>query len=93
LGSDECYELELDEGERSSFGLDSASVLLELRSESELYGVFYTAKGLQWDIWSDIAASQRAQDLSFARDNPMQAVRELLGYCWRPDFEYSPDEE
>ena len=90
---DECYELELDERERQAFRLDSASVLLELRSGSDLYGVFYTANGMHWDIWSDIAASQQMQGLSFARDNPLQAARELLAHSWRPDFEYDPDEE
>lgn len=90
---DNCCEIELTEVERESLGLDSTSVLLELRPETGLYGVFYSAKGMQWDVWSDTAEDHEAQKISYAMRDPTVAVRTLLGRRWRPDFNYDPDEE
>jgi hypothetical protein len=87
-----CYEVELAEGECKALGLDSASVLLELRPHSSLYGVFYTAKGMQWDVWSDSAEDESQQDISFAIGDPARAAYVLLSNRWRPDFQYDSEE-
>lgn len=88
-----CFEIELAESDCQALRLDNASVLLELRPTSGLYGVFYTAKGLQWDVWSDHAEGEDGRDIAFALNDPVQAACDLLGHHWRPDFEYDPDEE
>ncbi len=89
---EECYEIELADGDCEAFRIDSASVLLELRRGSGLYGIFYTAKGLQWDIWSDTAEEEGRQDITYALRDPVRAACELLNHNWRPDFEYDPEE-
>lgn len=87
-----CCEIELEEAQRAVFGLDHGSVLLELRPESDLYGVFYTAKGLQWDVWSDHADGE-PRGVAYAVADPVRAASELLAHRWRPDFEYDPEED
>jgi len=93
MSSENCIELQLAESACETFRLDNASVLLELRPASGLYGIFYTAKGLQWDLWSDLVDDDNSRDISYARRDPMKAACELLSHHWRPDFEYEPDEE
>ena len=88
-----CIEIQLAENDCQAFGLDTASVLLELRPTSGLYGIFYTAKGMQWDLWSDLVADESGRDVSYAQRDPVGAACELLSHHWRPDFEYDPDEE
>jgi len=88
-----CIELQLAESACQAFRLDNGSVLLELRPTSGLYGIFYTAKGLQWDLWSDLVEDENSRDIAYALRDPMRAACELLSHHWRPDFEYEPDEE
>ena len=91
--SDEnCYEIQLAKTDCEAFHLDNASILLEVRASSDLYGVFYTAKGLQWDVWSDAAQEGNRQGIAYAKRNPVQAACELLSYHLRPDFKYDPEE-
>jgi hypothetical protein len=86
-----CCEIELSEADRATFGLDRASVLLEVRPHGDLYGVFYDAKGLQWDVWSDHGEEHRG--IAYAMEDPLRAASELLRQRWRPDFEYDPEED
>jgi hypothetical protein len=88
-----CIDIELADNDCRAFRLDNPSVMLETRPHSSLYGVFYTAKGLQWDIWSDLLDDENSREISYALRNPLGAACELLSHHWRPDFEYDPDEE
>jgi len=88
-----CIELQLAESDCRAFRLDNASVLLELRPTTGLYGIFYSAKGMQWDLWSDLVEDENGRDISYALRDPMKAACELLGHHWRPDFEYESEEE
>ena len=88
-----CCEIELIEADRMTLGLDEGSILLELRPYSDLYGVFYKAKGLQWDVWSDMSDEEERRGIAYAMNDPVRAASELLRHRWRPDFEYTPDED
>jgi len=87
-----CLEIELSKKDCREFQLDTTSVLLEFRPASGLYGIFYTAKGMQWDLWSDLMEEETERDISFARNDPVKAACGLLGRQWRPDFLYEPEE-
>jgi hypothetical protein len=87
---DNCCEIQLSENDRASFELDESRILLELRPHSGLYGVFYSAKGRQWDVWSDLNATE-VRGIQHAVRDPAGAACELLSHEWRPDFEYDPD--
>ena len=87
-----CYEIELTNKDCETFQLDNTSVLLEVRSDAGLYGVFYTAKGMQWDVWSDAAEEEERQDVAYAICDPVRAACELLAHRVRPDFKYDPEE-
>ena len=91
---DNCYEIRLTGEDLERFGLDTDEVLLELRPKRGEYGVFYNAKGRQWDVWydpEDEDAPRRA--IAFALEDPITAACELLAREWRPDFAYDPDAE
>lgn len=87
-----CCEIELNEAAQATFGLDRPSVLVELRPYSGLYGVFYHAKGLQWDLWSDLCEEEEHRSIAYAMEDPVRASSGLLSRRWRPDFEYDPNE-
>jgi hypothetical protein len=87
-----CYSIELAKADRETFQIDNSTVLLELRPETGLYGAFYTAKGLQWDVWSDEAQEDERQYIAYAVRDPVQAACELLNYHLRRDFQYDPEE-
>ena len=87
-----CYEIQLTNKDCETFQIDNTSVLLEVRNDAGLYGVFYTAKGMQWDVWSDAAEEEERQDVAYAICDPVRAACELLGHQIRPDFKYDPEE-
>jgi hypothetical protein len=91
---DNCFDIQLAKGDLALFRLDNGYILLELRPDRNDYGAFYTAKGRQWDLWSDPEESaDQAVGVSFAVREPVKAAVELLSRRWRPDFDYDPDEE
>ena len=91
---DNCFEIQLAEGDLALLKLDKSYILLELRPDRNDYGAFYTAKGREWDLWSDPEESaDQAAGASFAAREPVKAAVELLSRRWRPDFDYDPDEE
>lgn len=92
--NDNCFDIQLAQADLAQLKLDNGYVLLELRPERNDYGAFYTAKGRQWDLWSDPEESpDQAAGTSFAEREPVKAAVELLSRTWRPDFDYDPDEE
>jgi hypothetical protein len=91
---DNCFEIKLADGDVGLLKLDHGSILLELRPDRNEYGVFYVAKGREWDLWSDPEESaDQAAGASFAKRDPATAAVELLSRRWRPDFDYDPNEE
>ncbi len=91
---DDCFEIELTKDDLETLKLDESYVLLELRHYRNEYGVYYTAKGRQWDLRSDPEeAVEHDKGVSFAMRDPIGAAVELLSRKWRPDFDYDPDEE
>jgi hypothetical protein len=86
-------EVDLSEADRETFGLDTTTVLVELRPYSGLYGVFYKSKGMQWDIWSDTSEVEEPRNIAYAMTDPVRAASALLRHGWRPDIEYEPEEE
>jgi hypothetical protein len=94
---DRCYDIHLNVGDLEQLKIDDTYVLLELRPESNRYGVFYSAKGRQWDLWSDPDGLENPakpkRDISFAMQDPIAAAFELLGQEWRPDFLYNEEED
>ena len=89
---DNCCEIQLASQDLDIFKLDHVNVLLEVRPKQGEYGVFYTAKGQQWDIWcrNDDADCHGGAEL--AMQEPVQAVRGLLGRSWRADFGFDPND-
>ena len=89
-----CCEIRLAKSDLGTFGLDNTHVLLEVRPRSDEYGIFYTAKGNQWDLWyrPDEAPGQ-GSGVAFAMGDPIRAACELLARKWRPDFDYDPEED
>jgi NADH:ubiquinone oxidoreductase subunit B-like Fe-S oxidoreductase len=90
---DNCCDLQLAKGDMEVFKLDTVDVLLEVHPKLDGYGVFYTAKGRQWDIWCHAGDVDYQGGAAFAMRNPLQAVRGLLARKWRADFGFNPDEE
>ena len=90
---DNCCEIKLASQDLEVFKLDDVSVLLEVRPKQDEFGVFYTAKGRQWDIWCRADDADRRGGTAFAMQDPVQAVRDLLGRGWRADFGFDPNEE
>ena len=90
---DNCCEIKLASQDVEIFQLDNADVLLEVRHRLDEYGVFYSAKGNQWDLWSRADDADRRGGAAFATQEPVQAVRALLARKWRADFGFDPDEE
>jgi hypothetical protein len=93
---DQCFDIRLSDADLERFKIDDTYVLLELRPDANRYGVFYSAKGQQWDVWSDPegieSPTKPRRDVSFAMQDPLAAACELLGQEWRPDFLYDPSE-
>jgi hypothetical protein len=87
-----CFEIEFTNHVQQSLQLDSPSVLLEIRAATDLWGVFYSAKGLQWDLWSDCCEDAHQSDIDFAVQRPLEAGYQLLSNSRRPDFDYVPEE-
>jgi hypothetical protein len=88
-----CIEIEFTNHVQQSLQLDSPSVLLEIRAGTDIWGVFYSAKGLQWDLWSDSFEDALQSGINFAVERPLEAGYQLLSNCPRPDFNYVPEEE
>jgi len=88
-----CFEIEFTNKVQESLQLDSPSVLLEIRAGTDLWGVFYSAKGLQWDLWSDCFEDDQQSGIDFAVRQPLAAGYQLLSNCPRPDFKYVPEDE
>lgn len=91
---DSCFEIQLADDDLRLLKLDSHYVLLELRPQRNEYGAFYSAKGRQWDVWSDPTEEGIGRDrgVPFAMRDPVKAAVELLERQWRPDFDYDPTE-
>lgn len=90
---DECCELELPGQDFESLELDRPSILVELRPGQDAYGVFYAAKGREWDIWCHPDDADNPGGVAFARGDPVDAARRLLKRSWRADFGFDPDED
>ena len=90
---DNCCEIKLASQDLEFFQLDNTDVLLEIRPKQDEYGVFYTAKGRQWDIWCRADEADRQGGVAFATQDPVQAVRGLLARNWRADFGFDPAED
>jgi len=88
-----CFEIEFTNEVQQRLQLDSQSVLLEIRAATDLWGVFYSAKGLQWDLWSDRFDDAHQIGIDFAVQRPLEAGYQLLRICPRPDFDYVPEDE
>ena len=91
--SDNCCEIQLVKEDLKIFQLDNVNVLLEVRPKQNEYGVFYTAKGRQWDIWCRADESDSQGGAAFALRDPVKAVRGLLARSWRADFGFDPAED
>ena len=91
--NDNCCDIQLSKEDMDVFKLDIVEVLLEVRPKGDEYGVFYTAKGRQWDIWCRADDIDYQGGAAFAMRDPVQAVRALLARKWRADFGFDPDEE
>jgi hypothetical protein len=91
--TDNCCEIQLAKQDLDIFQLDNVNVLLEVRPKQDEYGVFYTAKGRQWDIWCRADEADTRGGAAFAMRDPVQAVRGLLARNWRADFGFDPDED
>jgi hypothetical protein len=93
---DQCFEIQLDDSDLERFKIDNTDVLLELRPHNNRYGVFYTARGQQWDVWSDPdgveSPDKPRRNVDYAMQDPVAAAVELLGQEWRPDYLYDPEE-
>ena len=87
-----CCEIQLASQDLDIFKLDHVNVLLEVRPKQGEYGVYYTAKGHQWDIWCRNDDADCHGGAAFAMQEPVQAVRGLLGRNWRADFGFDPDD-
>ncbi|WGR90762.1 hypothetical protein MTX26_35660 (plasmid) [Bradyrhizobium sp. ISRA443] len=90
---DDCCELKLQADEVERLHLDRPDILLELRSAQDAYGVFYAAKGREWDIWCHPDDWDNPGGVAFARRHPIDAARQLLKRSWRADFGFSADED
>lgn len=88
-----CFQLEFTNSVQHSLQLDNPVVVLETRAVTDLWGVFYSAKGLEWDVWSDSAQEAQLRDVEFAFQRPLEAGYRLLSNCPRPDFNYVPEDE
>ena len=91
--TDNCFEIQLAKKDLEILKLDNVSVLLEVRQKQNEYGVFYTAKGHQWDIWCRPDDADSQGGAVFAMQQPVQAARDLLSRSWRADFGFDPNEE
>jgi hypothetical protein len=89
--TDNCCEIQLAAQDVRMFQLDNPNILLEVRPKQDEYGVFYTAKGRQWDIWCRADDGEGQGGMAFAMRDPVQAVRSLLARRWRADFGFDPD--
>lgn len=90
---DNCCEIKLSREDVKNLALDRPCVLLELRPSQDSYGVFYAAKGREWDIWCHPGDWDNPGGVTFARERPIDAARELLKRSWRADFGFDPNEE
>jgi hypothetical protein len=90
---DNCCEIRLSAQDVQIFQLDNPNILLEVRPNQDEYGVYYTAKGRQWDIWCRADDGEGQGRIAFAVREPILAVRGLLGRRWRADFGFNPDED
>lgn len=90
---DDCCELRLSESDVMQFSLDRAEILIELRPGQDAFGVFYAARGREWDIWSHPGDEDRAGGAAEAMQDPVAAARRLLGRRWRADFDFDPSED
>jgi len=87
-----CCEIQLASQDLDIFKLDHVNVLLEVRPTQDEYGVFYTAKGHQWDIWCRTDDADCRSGAAFAMQEPVQAVCGLLARNWRADFGFDPND-
>lgn len=90
---DNCCEFELSDNDVKDLVLDRPNILLELRPSQNTYGVFYSARGREWDIWCHPGDWDNPGGVAFARKKPLDAARELLKRSWRADFGFDPEEE
>ncbi len=88
-----CFALEFTESVQKRLGLDRPDVLLEIRAGMELWGVFYAAKGLEWDVWCDGLEEEELRAIDYAARAPLEAGYQLLSKCRRQDFKYVPEDE
>ncbi len=91
---DGCLDIRLSTDDVERFMLDNPEILLELRPGRDEYGIFYTAKGRQWDVWADPEEpDEQKRGTAYAMREPIQAACELLAADCRPDFRYDPSED
>ena len=91
---DGCLDIRLSQDDVERFKLDNPDILLEMRPASDKYGIFYTAKGRQWDVWADPEEpDEHKRGTAYAMREPIQAACELLAADCRPDLRYDPDED
>lgn len=91
--ADNCCDIELETEDLALLKIDNCNVLLELDPPRDSYGVFYSAKGRQWDIWCHPGDVDNLGGVTFAAREPLKAARQLLMRNWRADFEFDPSED
>jgi hypothetical protein len=89
---DNCCEFELPADDVRDLMLDKPQILLELRPTQDAYGVFYAAKGREWDIWCRPGDWDNPGGVAFACKEPVDAARQLLKRNWRADFGFDPND-